>query len=410
MERILSEVALEVQEICGREIFIFKNNIDFKGQSYACHSNFSLKLEFFNRLYEENIWSSAWLSFIATSIIYTGSGRVGYESDGKPCSYQISQRADHICKVFSMDTMHDRPMINFRGEPLADPNKWGRFHVILDDSNMSEWSIYLKIGTKALVLNMLQSQYFSGLRWFRHSYGISDYGRLLLSDPIGAMKFISRDLTCKEPLSYSRRGYSALEIQKIWLDLVKDFYLNRLRIYDAPWITDVIKMWEQVLNWIKVEDSVLDSILDWRIKKLLIDDLVGKRLQRGLVTSQEKQRFIDLHYHNISENGFYNRLAEVIRFAKEDDIEKARFNSSEKTRAWLRSQLIKRFPEHLIDVSWELLIFNMKVGGLDKKFRLEPDPILSTRSDVGNIFDDSEGYEEFCHKFLDLYLAQRSKF
>lgn len=415
MERILAEAILEVQEICNREIHLFKNNTDHKGSSYACHSNYLLKREFFSRLYEGNVWSNAWLNFIATSIIYLGSGKVGYENDNEPCSYQISQRADHMFRIFSANTMHARPLINLRKEPLADPDKWGRFHVILDDSNMSEWPIYLKVGTKALVLNMLQHQYqhqyedFSESKWSK-DWLLESYDPLSLSDPVMAMKFISRDLTCKRPLPYNANGYSALEIQKKWHHLVKNFYLDGSHEYGVQWIFDVIEKWEQILEWIENDDPILDSILDWRIKKRLIDLRVERRLQKGLSTSEENRQSIDLSYHDIGKNGFYNKLSEIDRFTKEGDILRAKFYSSENTRAWLRSQFIKRFPEHLIDVSWELLIFNLKIGDFETSVRLEPDPILSTRSEVGRIFDDVRSYEEFCRRFLDLYLRQKSIF
>lgn len=411
MEKILAETILEIQEICGWEIFLFKNNTDYKGNSYACHSNYLLRSEFFNRLYEENIWSNAWLSFIATSIIYLGSGKVGYEKKSEPCSYQISQRADHIFRKFSANTMHERPMINLRSESLADSDKWGRFHVILDDSNMSEWPIYLKVGTKALVLNMLQHQYFSESGWCGDLHNRSySYDSLSLDDPVEAMKFISRDLTCQKPIPGSCFGYSALEIQKKWLDLAEDFYFNGLHGYKASWIFDVIEKWGEVLEWIQNKDPILDSILDWRIKKCIIELRVEKRLQKGQSTSEENKQSIDLQYHAIGNNGFYNKLAEVKRFAKNSDIEKARFNASEKTRAWFRSQFIKRFPQYLIDASWELLIFNLKVGDFETRVRLDPDPILSTQFEVGQVFEEMESYEEFCRRFLDLYLSQKNSF
>ena len=95
MERILAEVVIELQEVCGRELYLFKNNTDFKGSSYGCHENFLLKKEFFRELYKKSKWRNAWLSFVTTGIIYTGAGKVSFEF-GDPCDYQISQRADHF--------------------------------------------------------------------------------------------------------------------------------------------------------------------------------------------------------------------------------------------------------------------------------------------------------------------------
>lgn len=410
MEQILSEVILELQDVCGREIFLFKNNTDFKGSSYGCHENFLLKKEFFRKLYEDNNkWISAWLSFVTTQIIYTGAGKVSFEF-GVPCDYQISQRADHFSEIVSSSTMCDRPIINYRGEPLADDEKWGRFHVILDDSNMSEWPIFLKIGTKALMLNMLQCEYFGELEIFRHPGQSARYSSLFLGDPVGALKFISRDLTCKKPLEMNNNGFSALEIQKKWLALVKDFYSDRFYNYKKPWVFDVIKKWEQVLGWIEEDNLILDSILDWRIKKRLIDSHAHKRSKAGSAPPVENLQLIDINYSDITHRGYYNRLSSVDRFTANADVLKAKTNSSPMTRAWLRGEFIKRFPEHLDDVSWELLIFNLKVGDFEIKVRLEPDPILSTNATLGYIFDESKNYEEFCRNFLTLYLSRRDIF
>lgn len=413
MERILSEVILELQDVCGRELYLFKNNTDFKGNSYGCHENFLLKKDFFELLYQNNDWQKAWLSFVTTQIIYTGAGKVGFES-GDPCDYQISQRADHFSKIVSSDTMHDRPIINFRCEPLADDFKWGRFHVILDDSNMSEWPIFLKIGTKALVLNMLQSQYFCTLGdWGRRdndSEYLDSYKDLFIDDLVRALHFISRDLTCRKPLPMSKKDFSALKIQKKWLAAVKIFYSNSLCDYEEPWIFDVIKKWEKVLDWIEEDNPILNSILDWRIKKYLIDLHESKRAKSGSSTSKKNLQLIDINYSDITQRGYYNRLSSINRFAENADVENAKTNSSPDTRAWLRGQFIKRFPEHLIDVSWELLIFNLKVGDFEARVRLDPDPILSTRFKVGRIFDESRNYEEFCRNFLILYLPQRDIF
>lgn len=399
MERILTEAVTEAQKICGREIFLFKNNTDHKGNSYGCHENYLLRSEFFSRLYEKNLWSSAWLSFVTTSIIYTGSGKVGHEY-GEPCFYQISQRADHVRKIFGSCSVANRPIIHYRPESLADPQKWGRFHVILDDSNMSEWSIFLKIGTKALILNMLQSQYFNSVEsWFEKDDN-EQYEYLFLGDPVEALKFISRDLTCKKSLGMNSSGASALEIQKEWLALVKNFYFFR-HGYEAMWISDVIEKWEQVLTWIEEDNPILNSVLDWRIKRQLVESYLEKR-SRTQAVSLEAAQSIDIRYHDIGHGGFYNRLSEINRLVENFDINKARTDSSPKTRAWLRSRFMKWMP-HLTDVSWELLIFELQFGDFKSTVRLYPDPLFIADFKIKLIFE-TENYDEFCRKFLHWHL------
>ena len=52
--------------------------------------------------------------------------------------------------------MVSRPIINTRDEPHANNEIYRRLHVIVGDSNMSEFSIYLKIGITSLVLKLIQ--------------------------------------------------------------------------------------------------------------------------------------------------------------------------------------------------------------------------------------------------------------
>src|SRR5204862_2349335 len=99
------------------------------------------------------------LPFLITRQIFAGAGKMGIEAEsaaGQPGIYQISQRADFFSVIVSIDTMNRRPLVNTRDEPHADTNRYRRFHVILGDSNMREWANAMKIGTKSLVMEMIQ--------------------------------------------------------------------------------------------------------------------------------------------------------------------------------------------------------------------------------------------------------------
>ena len=53
--------------------------------------------------------------------------------------YCVSQRAEHIWEGVSSATTRSRPIINTRDEPHADAERYRRLHVIVGDSNMSEY-------------------------------------------------------------------------------------------------------------------------------------------------------------------------------------------------------------------------------------------------------------------------------
>ena len=75
--------------------------------------------------------------------------------------FQISQRADFFEVEVGLETTLKRPIINTRDEPHADPEKYRRLHVIIGDANLSEVSTYLKMGTTALVLAMIEDEFIT---------------------------------------------------------------------------------------------------------------------------------------------------------------------------------------------------------------------------------------------------------
>jgi hypothetical protein len=120
-----------------------------------------------------------------------------------PGTYQISQRADFFSVLVSIDTMNRRPLVNTRDEPHADSRQYRRFHVILGDSNMSEWATALKLGTTALVLDLIER-------------GLAP--QLEIAQPIDATKSISRDQTYDWIIELTDgRKISAIEVQRIYL-------------------------------------------------------------------------------------------------------------------------------------------------------------------------------------------------
>ena len=70
--------------------------------------------------------------------------------------YQLSQRADFFEEEIGLETTLKRPIVNTRDEPHADAQKYRRLHVIVGDANMSEVATYLKVGTTAIVLAMIE--------------------------------------------------------------------------------------------------------------------------------------------------------------------------------------------------------------------------------------------------------------
>lgn len=417
MESWIMQVKPEIEEFTGRRIRLLKDNTDRKGNSYACHTNFLLGRRFFEKIYGGGVWSKSWASFLVTSIIYTGAGKVGSECGREPCDFQISQRADHFSRMFGMDTMADRPIINFRDEALADDEKWGRLHVILHDSNMSELAIYLKMGVQALVLNMMQAHFYNKVN-------DSAYTKYILRRPVQDLWAISRDLTCKIPLfleasvldadGIETESVSPIKIQKVWYECAKRFY--EARRYYPRWIYDVLWKWEQVLNWLEEDNPQLDRVLDWRIKKNICERLMTKRAEKGIqLTWQDIAiRDVDGLYHDLGPDGFYHRAlkaGQVERIVNDAEIQKFRENAPEDTRAWARSQFIKHYLPYLMDVSWEMVAFLLKKDDvLHIPVIVELEPLKGTHWRVGNMFSRHLSFEAFSWDYVERFLNKRSPF
>src|SRR3546814_5711566 len=101
--------------------------------------------------------------------------------------YCIAQRAEHIWEGVSSATTRSRPIINTRDEPHADAEKYRRLHVIVGDSNMSEPTTMLKVGTASLVLEMIEA-----------GVAFRDFS---LDNPIRAIREVSHDLRSEEHTS-----------------------------------------------------------------------------------------------------------------------------------------------------------------------------------------------------------------
>src|SRR5436305_6447282 len=180
------------------------------------------------------------LPFLITRQICSGAGKMGTDAESassEPGAFQISQRADFFSVLVSIDTMNRRPLINTRDEPHVDASRHRRFHVILGDSNMSEWATAMKIGTTSLILDLIERE---------------EVPQLEIAQPVDANKSISRDRTYNWIIELrDGRKISAIDVQRI--------YLRAASKLDPPssgfggsdngeewrWI---LREWESVLN------------------------------------------------------------------------------------------------------------------------------------------------------------------
>src|SRR5450756_2086558 len=225
-----AETRLQEEGIRG-DIYLFKNNTDSAGNSYGCHENYltSRKDDFAH-------YTEVLIPFLVSRQIYAGAGKVLQTARG--AVFCLSQRAEHIWEGVSSATTRSRPIINTRDEPHADAEKYRRLHVIVGDSNMSEVTTLLKIGTADLVLRMIESGVI-----------IRD---LTLENPIRAIREVSHDITGRRRVRLANgREASALEIQREYYEKAADFLARR----GADLVTErVLELWGRTLTAVETGD------------------------------------------------------------------------------------------------------------------------------------------------------------
>src|ERR1700716_49929 len=257
----------------GGDIYLFKNNTDSAGNSYGCHENYLIvRAGEFSRI------SDVLLPFLVTRQLICGAGKV--LQTPKAATFCLSQRAEHIWEGVSSATTRSRPIINTRDEPHADAEKYRRLHVIVGDSNMSEVATYLKVGTTALLLDMIEDGFFD-----------KDYS---LQSPVQAIRDISHDPTLRETVRLKDgRTITPLQLQTEYLEHATRYVRS---IAADPVTEDVLARWTHVIEALHTDPMELHREVEWGIKKRIIESFMEKHRLSWRIP---KVSLMDLKYHDI---------------------------------------------------------------------------------------------------------------
>ncbi len=343
-ERILEQLLASAEQRLREEgirgvIYLFKNNTDSAGNSYGCHENYLT-----SRQDDFSHYVEVLIPFFVSRQIFAGAGKVLQTARG--AMFCISQRAEHIWEGVSSATTRSRPIINTRDEPHSDAERYRRLHVIVGDSNMSEYANFVKIGTTSILLRMLEDRMVT----FRD---------MTLENPIRAIREISHDMTCTRRVRLANgREASAFEIQS-------EYLTRALRYADTkglnPLEQQALDMWEHCLTGIEKDPLSLDRECDWVIKHNLIE---AYRDRHGLALTDPKVALMDLQYHDVNrDRGLFYRMQRrglVDRLCNDEEIDLAVDQPPQTTRARLRGEFIRKAKERKRDytVDWVHLKLN----------------------------------------------------
>jgi len=342
-ERILEGLVEQAEERLHEEgiagtIYLFKNNTDSAGNSYGSHENYLVA-----RFGEFQKLADTLIPFLVSRQIFAGAGKVLQTPRG--AVYSISQRAEHIWEGLSSATTRSRPIINSRDEPHADAERFRRLHVIVGDSNMGEYTTWLKVATCDLVLRMIESG--------------AVMRDLSLDNPIRAIREISHDMSCTRRVKLvGGRELSALEIQREYYARVSQFVQST---GSDPDTDEVLAEWGRVLDTLEDDPLKLSREVDWVTKYQLIDDY---RAKHDLPLSHPRVAMLDLQYHDVNtKRGLYyvlQRNNKVDRVTDDHTIQTAMSTPPQTTRAKLRGDFIREAKRKRRDftVDWVHLKLN----------------------------------------------------
>ena len=360
-ERILEGLVLDaeqrlVEEGINGDVYLFKNNTDSAGNSYGCHENFLIERQGdFARI------SDGLVPFLISRQVIAGAGKVLQTPRG--AVYCLSQRADHIWEGVSSATTRSRPIINTRDEPHADADLYRRLHVIVGDSNMSETTTMLKVGSADLVLQMLEA-----------GVVMRD---MSLENPIRAIREMSHDVTGRKTVKLSTgRELSAINMQWEYFQKASEF-AERRGLTDNPVHRRVLELWGRALKAIEADDlTLIDREIDWAIKRRLLERYM---LKHSLDLNSPRIAQLDLAYHDISRHRgvFYLMEAKglVDRVTTDLAVFEAKSVPPQTTRAKLRGDFVRKAQERQRDftVDW----VHLKLNDQAQRTVLCKDPFLS---------------------------------
>jgi Pup amidohydrolase len=368
LERSLAEVARELPT--GPRLSIYKNNSDGKGNSYGTHENYLVdRATPFGDIVRDLT------PFFVSRQVFCGAGKVGAEAPWEErghTAYQLTQRADFFETEVGLETTLKRPIINTRDEPHADPERYRRLHVIIGDANMCEVATFLKVGTTAIVLKMIEDRFLPDLS---------------IENPVAALHAVSRDISCTAtvPLADGRH-LSAVQLQWEYFEHAKK-YVERED--DTPENQSVLARWESVLSALETEPLSLHRELDWVAKYRL---LTAYRERDGLEWTDPKLQAIDLQYHDVRrERGLYYKLdagGKVERLTTDEEVDIAVMEPPIDTRAYFRGRCISKYPEAIAAASWDSLIVDTGADALQRIPMREP--LRGTREHVEDLLRECE--------------------
>ncbi len=364
-DEIMLEAMAALLRSTGREVVVYKNNVDGKGASYGTHENYLVERSVpFHELARRLI------PFLVTRPVVCGSGRVGLGQRSQDAGFQISQRADYIENDVGLETTFHRPIVNTRDEPHADA-RWRRLHIIGGDANRFDVPAYLKFATTALVLRLIEQDQVP-----------LELDALSLAAPVADCRGVSHD-PFGHVLSTAGGRLRALDVQRIHLDVIA-----RHVDHTEPETSAALALWDAVLTGLADDPSSVAHRVEWVAKHQLLE---GLRRRGNLSWDHPRLRAFDLQWADLRpERSVIARLdaaGRIERLAGQAEVDAARTTPPPDTRAFFRGTMVARHP--VVAAGWTSVVVDSPSRAHLVRIPLI-DPYRGTRDRTARLFESAD--------------------
>lgn len=330
MWQLAHEVASSVPEIPG--LVVRKGNVDYLSHTtWASHENYLHRCA-------PAIVRPGLIAHLVSRIVFTGSGGFDPLATESP-AFVLSPRALFIRRTIAASASGSPALVDDRNQPHC--RDFHRQHVMCGDATQSELTTFLRIGTTALVVALIDAG--RGVEW------------LELANPIRAVATVARDLTLRAQLALvSGSSMTAIEIQRRYLQQARA-HLTRL----PEWAEGVCEVWEDTLQRLERGQEAVADRLDWAIKHAMFTRHMVRRGPNAAGLHQELCE-IDLRFAQVYPASLFQSLddAGVLRhhvsgIAK---IDEAVSSPPSDGRARIRGAVVKRLAgEPGVQCGWDVI-------------------------------------------------------
>jgi hypothetical protein len=236
------------------QLLLMRCNVDYGGMrsTWGCHESYMHRAD-------PGVMPKQIIPHLVSRLIYTGAG--GFDNRSAGVDFLLSPRVAHMTSEVSGESTHNRGIFHTKDEPLTGGG-YHRLHILCGESLCSELASWLKVGTTALVVAMIEA-------------GLSPGDAVELRAPVAAMRAFAGDPTCMAAANCVRgKRLRAIDIQRHYLALA-EAHVNAA--FMPQWAGDVCQEWRAILDRLETGPQSVATTLDWSIKLALLREHVRRR-------------------------------------------------------------------------------------------------------------------------------------